>query len=111
MTADTVLLTVLELAVPMWIERHTRTDPGNAAEVGSTLADIIASQGDVFQGGKGKKGETAKVFNAVASGLGLLARQPGGVTFAGRHWCTDHAACTAATDAAGEGIDLTEAAK
>jgi hypothetical protein len=62
----------------------------------SGLADIIASQGDIILYRGGKKGETAKAFNAMAEGLAIGAYQPGGVTFLGEHWCTDHEACLAA---------------
>lgn len=37
-----------------------------------------------------------EVFNHLARGLAVLAFQPGGVTFAGMHWCADHAECEAA---------------
>ena len=41
-------------------------------------------------------GGTADTFNHLARGLAALAYQPGGVDFAGRHWCADHRACQAA---------------
>lgn len=41
-------------------------------------------------------GGTADTFNHLARGLAAAAYVPGGVTFARRHWCTDHAACEAA---------------
>lgn len=35
-----------------------------------------------------------EVFNYLARGLACLAHAPGGVTFAGLHFCTDHDVCT-----------------
>lgn len=36
----------------------------------------------------------ADTFNALARGLALLAHCPGGVSFAGPHWCTEsHPQC------------------
>jgi hypothetical protein len=47
-------------------------------------ADEIASHGDDLQfGGK----HCAPTFAALARGLAVLAHQPGGVSFAGLHWC------------------------
>lgn len=34
-----------------------------------------------------------EVFNFLAKGLACLAYQPGGVTFAGQHWCANHQEC------------------
>jgi hypothetical protein len=59
------------------------------------LAGIIAARGDLILYRGGKHGESATAFNALAEGLAIGACQPGGVTFAGQHWCTDHAACEA----------------
>lgn len=40
-----------------------------------------------------------EVFSKLASGLAAAAFQPGGITFSGQHWCTDHDACRAAENA------------
>jgi hypothetical protein len=40
-----------------------------------------------------------EVFNELAKGLACAASQPGGVTFAGLHWCAGHGACEAAAGA------------
>lgn len=45
--------------------------------------------------GRGEPSYSAgEVFNFLARGLACLACQPGGVTFAGRHWCAGHRECT-----------------
>jgi hypothetical protein len=39
---------------------------------------------------------SAEVFAFLATGVACAAFQPGGITFAGMHFCTDHDACKAA---------------
>ena len=87
------LLIALEAAVPLhillmrgWSEKRRMNDAHWAA-------GVIAERGDVLQYG-GKRGAAADAFNALAKGLAVAAYAPGGVTFAGQHWCTDHAVCT-----------------
>lgn len=91
-----VLIETLRLAVPMWIDqlRHLDESPRDRRiqAWARDAVDPIASRADALQFG-GKKGEAAEVFNHLARGLAATAFQPGGVTFAGVHWCTDHAAC------------------
>lgn len=105
--AHDTLLSALDAAVPLWMLELDRMTP-EIRELDRQVwarrsADAIAAHGDVLQYGSRRKGETAKVFNALAQGLAAAAYQPGGVTFAGRHWCTDHAECqAAATTAAAE---------
>jgi hypothetical protein len=90
----------LQAAVPLWIleltalpevERDARIRTW--ARVG---ADEGGSKGDVLQYGSKRRGEAAAVFNHLARGLAAAAYQPGGVTWAGQHWCTDHAVCEGA---------------
>ena len=57
--------------------------------------DEIACKGDVLMYG-GKRGEAAQAFGHLARAVAVGALLPGGITFAGRHWCTDHAACRTA---------------
>lgn len=45
---------------------------------------------------------TAATFSALSKGLAAGAHTPGGITFLGRHWCTDHARCRAAEIEAAE---------
>ncbi|MEV7264665.1 hypothetical protein AB0N38_14045 [Micromonospora aurantiaca] len=100
------LLIALDCAVPLWM-LQLRAETPAAREHTRRLwaqggASIVASQGDVLQYGSKRPGEAAKAFNALAQGLAALAWQPGGVTFAGRHWCVDHDACATADATAGE---------
>jgi hypothetical protein len=62
------------------------TDP---AAVASDCAGEIAAAGDLlWPVPGGKPSPAARVTSAVATGLSLLAACPGGVSFAGQHWCT-----------------------
>lgn len=99
----------LQAAVQLNMLELSRLDPANrdATRTGwaADAIDPVASRGDALQYG-GKRGEAAKVFNHLARGLAALAYQPGGVTYAGQHWCADHAACLDAARQAAEGPSL-----
>ena len=88
-----ILLATLQLAVPMRIHElahmteHQRWGFRDAWR--GQAVDAIACKGDVLQYG-GRKGEAAEVFNHLARGLAALAYAPGGVLFAGLHWCAEH---------------------
>lgn len=92
---DTLVI-ALEAAVPLHIIEMGRLTPEQRQRVALRSAGEVASRGDILQFRGGKRGETAAVFNHLARGLACLAFQPGGVTFAGHHWCTDHAVCEGA---------------
>lgn len=90
------LTITLELAVPLWIAELAAMDETDRERHiwwwTQTAADRIAGCGDRLQYGdpkrrKSERAEVATDFNYLASGLAALAWQPGGVTFAGRHWC------------------------
>lgn len=87
-----VLMETLALAVPLRIWELAARTPAQRANIAHRCAQHVAAHGDALQFG-GKKGAAAAAFNALAQGLACAAYQPGGVTFAGRHWCTDHARC------------------
>lgn len=80
----------LETAVPLHIAELANTSTATKASIARDCADELAARGDVLQfGGRG----CAQAFNALARGLAAAAYQPGGVTFAGQHWCVNHSAC------------------
>lgn len=58
-------------------------------------AGQVAHRGDVPMYGGAKSGQAAAVFNHLARGLAAGAFAPGGVTFAGRHWCARECPCPA----------------
>lgn len=86
------LMETLALAVPWRIWELQDRTPEQRVAIARRCKQEVASHGDTLMFG-GKKGEAARVFNALAEGLAVAAYQPGGVTFAGQHWCTDHEAC------------------
>ena len=77
-----VLCELLRIAVPMWIER-LRALPWEERRARATaVADVVAHGGDLLiPDRRCQPGQRAKVFNAVAEGLALLALQPGGARF------------------------------
>jgi len=101
------LVASLKFLVPLWIhEIRNLTDEQRVARA-NRYGRIVAERGDVLQFGGGKKGQATEVFNALAEGLACAAYQPGGITVAGLHWCTDHRACLDA-EAAAEDAELPE---
>jgi hypothetical protein len=86
------LVETLAFAVPLWMDEiRNLTDDQRIARARRCGA-MVAERGDVLMFG-GKAGKAAEVFNALAEGIAAAAYQPGGITFAGRHWCTDHRQC------------------
>jgi hypothetical protein len=90
---SSTLMTALDAAVPLHILLMRDWRPSQRINEAHWASGVIAAKGDVLQyGGKGAAG----AFNALARGLAAAAYQPGGVTFAGRHWCVEaHIACPA----------------
>jgi hypothetical protein len=80
-----LLTASLEVAVPLRIFEIRDWTLKKRMEVARHCAEVVASHGDDLQfGGK----HTADAFNKLALGLAVMAYQPGGVTFMGRHWET-----------------------
>jgi hypothetical protein len=95
---DAALTEGLAVAVPLLLHDLALLSPAQrAVRIRVWAKDAVgpvASRGDALLFG-GKRGEPAKVFNALAKGLAALAYCPGGVTFAGRHWCAAECDCPA----------------
>lgn len=90
---DVALGIALDAAVALRLELLLLLDAGEFArrfERGrlQELAETVAAHGDylMFRSTGKQQGTSARVFNAVAEGLALLAFAPGGVTLFGRHW-------------------------
>jgi hypothetical protein len=89
---DPVTSAFLGMTVPLYIEEMRDWSPDRRVHTAHELGEIVAfSQGaaalaDPEARGTAKRGELAKVFNAIARGLACLAYCPGGVVFAGNHW-------------------------
>lgn len=80
---------VLQAAVPMWVERF-RTEGRTKDQliaIAHEAGQVLAEKGDILQFGTKKKGETARVFNALAAGIAAAACVvPGGFDVFGAHW-------------------------
>jgi hypothetical protein len=55
----------------------------------TTMDSGLSGGAELLHGGKAAKTELAILVDVLAA----LAFQPGGVVFAGLHWCTDHDEC------------------
>ncbi|MFD6356623.1 hypothetical protein [Nocardia tengchongensis] len=81
----------LLFALPIAIYEQRNASPQKVERIRTSAATMIGSHGDDLQFRGKKAGATAV---ALVQGLALLARSPGGVTFAGVHACLeDHADC------------------
>lgn len=115
MTTPDALGETLAAAVPMAMMRLAAMTPPvrdwTRQQWATRAASLVAHQGDALMWPTKRRepsmrsgvridgtAGTADVFAALARGLAAGAYQPGGITFAGRHWCADHATCTAATE-------------
>jgi hypothetical protein len=87
---NTLLPTMLEVAVPLW--QHQIAETCGSAEVAlgqlkaeqESLQALLGKEAVLFQ--SKKKGETAEAFNALAKALAYLSLAPGGVTAFGQKW-------------------------
>lgn len=83
---DTMLMTMLEVAVPMQVDAVRSWTPDERIAYCHAHADTIASRADDLMFGSKKRGATAELFNVTARALACMSFQPGGVKLAGRHW-------------------------
>jgi hypothetical protein len=92
--ADSVLVISLQAAVPLRIMELRRYSAERLIELAREAGQHVASHGDDILFRSKKKGATAEAFNQLVTGLAAAALVvPGGITFAGCHWCDDHRAC------------------
>lgn len=87
------LVESLAFFVPMWMDKIRNLTDAQRVARATRCGAMVAERGDALQFGSSKAGKATEVFNALAEGLACAAYQPGGVTFAGRHWCTGHRQC------------------
>lgn len=85
------LLLTLELGVPVEMQRLADATPEQLEHVRAEAGPAVAAHGDVIQFlGTG----TARATAHLIRGLAVLAlTSPGGVTFAGMHWCNPELDC------------------
>lgn len=87
---DTSLVESLRFAVPLWVHDLQGCTEEQLIARAKRCAQVVAEKGDALQF-KGQsvaaRQSTAHAFNRLAEGLACAAYQPGGVVFAGIHWC------------------------
>ncbi|WP_326646088.1 hypothetical protein OG884_15665 [Streptosporangium sp. NBC_01755] len=98
MTADrTELLRIgMEVMVPMSIAAVADWSAEGRQAAAVSAADLISSGADQMWEHNPRKRDLpqGRVTATIARGLAVLAYQPGGVTWAGSHWCTaPHEGC------------------
>jgi hypothetical protein len=86
-----ILGLTLQVSVPLEIAKMRSWTHEARQRHAQGAADVIATHGDDLQfGGR----HCTEAFAALTRGLAVLAYQPGGVDFAGLHFCTaPHAGC------------------
>lgn len=85
------LTSFLDLAVPVEMMRWRDATPEQIEAARAEAAQIVAERGDVIQF---KSKGTAESTASLVRGLAVLAlTSPGGVTFAGQHWCSVELDC------------------
>lgn len=87
---DVTLVETLRFVVPLWIHELRNCTPDQRLARAQRCARVVGSRGDALQfKGSSASGRraTADAFNHLAEGLACAAYLPGGVVFAGLHWC------------------------
>lgn len=87
----TQLLLYLQLAVPLEMQRLSALSSQELQTLAVTAVPAITQNGDELEFGGRHCGQTAAHL-ARALACAALAN-PGGITFAGVHWCADHSEC------------------
>lgn len=82
----TLLVTTLQLAVPLWIEELRHQSWEHILARAKVCSQVVAEKGDVILFKSKKKGESAEAFNRLAEGIACLSFCPGGVKIWGEHW-------------------------
>ncbi|MER7126668.1 hypothetical protein [Micrococcus luteus] len=91
-----LLLVGMGLLVPLWIARVASWPDADRQAAAVAAADLISTGADELRETNPRRRDLPQgtVTSAIARGLALLAYQPGGVTWAGSHWCTTpHEGC------------------
>lgn len=93
MTALTLppgLRLVLDGLIPLHLMRLAALSEGDRKRLAERYADGLATGADrlTAPGNFTDRKERAQALTALAGGIAIGATQPGGITWAGRHWCT-----------------------
>lgn len=85
-----VLQEFLQAAVPLWTMRFKELPWEDLKEVMKEAERVLEESGELAVFVTVKKGETAKIFNAVARAIAALSFVPGGIDIFGRHFETKY---------------------
>lgn len=80
------LRTCLQLAVPLWLETVRTSSLAELTAMATESARVLADEGPLPQPG-GEPAGTARTVTHLARMIAIAALGPGGITFAGMHWC------------------------
>lgn len=86
------LLPTLDAAVPLKILDLAHCSAHDLTVLAMQAVEQIAAHGDALMY-RSQPGATAEAMKHLIRGLAVLAYCPGGVTFAGRHWCATDQGC------------------
>lgn len=98
-----MLITVLEGLIAVQAARIADLSEGDRKRLAEQYADALATGADrlTAPGNFDDRRERSQALTALAGGIAIGAMQPGGVTWAGRHWCTrPHVNCVNERNAA-----------
>jgi hypothetical protein len=91
-----LLSTVLEGLIPLHLVQLAELSDRARQRLAVQYADELAAGADrlTAPGNFADRAERSRALTALAGAIAIGATQPGGVTWAGRHWCTQpHAGC------------------
>lgn len=88
------LLPTLDAAVPLKILDLQGYDSYSLTVLAKQAVEQVAAHGDALMY-RSERGATAEAMKHLIRGLAALAYCPGGVGFAGRHWCATDRGCAA----------------
>lgn len=85
-----LLVTILDGLIPIHLARITSLSHDDRQHLATRYADDIAAGADrlTAPGNFNDRTERAQALTALAGGLAIGATMPGGITWAGHHWCT-----------------------
>jgi hypothetical protein len=93
------LVPLAALEVARWSPVRQEAEAARAGDLIASSADDLGAVGDHREKRNSRQGA---VLAALARGIALGSLRPGGVTFAGRHWCTaPHEDCPSGSIAEG----------
>jgi len=85
-STDVLLKSLLEVAVPLWIEAFKDYEWEDLRRVMHESEEVLAECAEAIL--YRVEGKSAKAFNALAKAIGALSNAPGGIEIFGMKWET-----------------------